>query len=544
MNWLTTSTSAPSVGGRAVHHAGVVVEHAQVPDLVGELARRRPRRRRGSPRPARTARARSRPTVLAGDRAPRGRRHPLHDTRPAASVAPTIGHALPRYRRVTAPDSAARAYVRPAGRCTADAPLRIAYLTYRGKPHVGGQGVYTRHLTKALVDLGHHVEVLGGQPYPVLDERVPLHRAAQPRHLQRPLPGPVPGVLGDQDARGPPRGGPVLRRARSPSRWRSASGRCAHLKPRAGDFDLVHDNQCLGYGILAHREADPDDRHAAPPDHQGPRARDGPRAELAQAAGRRALVLVREDAGPRRVAACRASSSSARTRSTTSTPTWASPRPHAAGAGRRRPRAVPAAAGRRPRARPADHHRVGRRRAEGSVVPARGGGEAAHRARRHADDHRQAEGRAEHGPDRRARPASRVEFVVGRDRRAHRRAVRRGRAGGRAEPVRGLQPARRSRRWRPARPRGHRRRRAARGHRHGRRDRAAVPGRRRRRAGRDHPPRPRRRRAAGPGRRGRPAPRGRALDLAALRRAHRRAVPRGAGDAGQRRQAPPERPPG
>ena len=53
-------------------------------------------------------------------------------------------------------------------------PLRIAYLTYRGKPHVGGQGVYTRHLTKALVDLGHHVEVLGGQPYPVLDERVPL----------------------------------------------------------------------------------------------------------------------------------------------------------------------------------------------------------------------------------------------------------------------------------------------------------------------------------------------------------------------------------
>src|SRR5215467_2286727 len=55
-----------------------------------------------------------------------------------------------------------------------DEPLRIAYLTYRGKPHVGGQGVYTRHLTKALVDLGHEVEVYGGQPYPVLDERVPL----------------------------------------------------------------------------------------------------------------------------------------------------------------------------------------------------------------------------------------------------------------------------------------------------------------------------------------------------------------------------------
>src|SRR6478672_2032044 len=57
-----------------------------------------------------------------------------------------------------------------------DAPLHLAYLTYRGKPHVGGQGVYTRHLTKALVDLGHTVEVFGGQPYPELDERIPLHK--------------------------------------------------------------------------------------------------------------------------------------------------------------------------------------------------------------------------------------------------------------------------------------------------------------------------------------------------------------------------------
>ncbi|MGH9251572.1 MAG: glycosyltransferase family 1 protein, partial [Acidimicrobiales bacterium] len=52
--------------------------------------------------------------------------------------------------------------------------MRIALLAYRGKPHVGGQGVYVRHLSKALVDLGHHVEVLGGQPYPVIDPRVRL----------------------------------------------------------------------------------------------------------------------------------------------------------------------------------------------------------------------------------------------------------------------------------------------------------------------------------------------------------------------------------
>ena len=66
----------------------------------------------------------------------------------------------------------------PSGRtelaADGELPLRIAFLTYRGKPHVGGQGVYTRHLTKALVDMGHEVEVLGGQPYPILDPRVPL----------------------------------------------------------------------------------------------------------------------------------------------------------------------------------------------------------------------------------------------------------------------------------------------------------------------------------------------------------------------------------
>ena len=34
--------------------------------------------------------------------------------------------------------------------------LRIALLTYRGKPTVGGQGVYVRHLSKALADLDRH----------------------------------------------------------------------------------------------------------------------------------------------------------------------------------------------------------------------------------------------------------------------------------------------------------------------------------------------------------------------------------------------------
>ena len=48
-------------------------------------------------------------------------------------------------------------------------PLRIALLSYRSKPHCGGQGVYVRHLSRELCGLGHHVEVFSGQPYPELD---------------------------------------------------------------------------------------------------------------------------------------------------------------------------------------------------------------------------------------------------------------------------------------------------------------------------------------------------------------------------------------
>src|SRR5258708_37885936 len=50
-----------------------------------------------------------------------------------------------------------------------DAALRIALLAYKGNPFCGGQGVYVRHLSRELARLGHTVEVLAGQPYPVLD---------------------------------------------------------------------------------------------------------------------------------------------------------------------------------------------------------------------------------------------------------------------------------------------------------------------------------------------------------------------------------------
>ena len=130
-----------------------------------------------------------------------------------------------------------------------DAALSIAYLTYRGKPHVGGQGVYTRHLTKALVDLGHTVDVFGGQPYPILDPRIELHELPSLDLWNDHFPGRFPGYW----------------ELKTKADWAEAFSHLrgtfgeplafsmralAALRTRQGDFDLVHDNQCLGYSIL------------------------------------------------------------------------------------------------------------------------------------------------------------------------------------------------------------------------------------------------------------------------------------------------------
>jgi glycosyltransferase involved in cell wall biosynthesis len=128
-------------------------------------------------------------------------------------------------------------------------PLRIAYLTYRGKPHVGGQGVYTRHLTKALADLGHEVEVFAGQPYPILDERVPLHKLPSLDIFNDQYPGRLPAYWELKSRED------VLETAQyltgtfsEPLAFSARAYR--ELKQRTRDFDLVHDNQCLGYSIL------------------------------------------------------------------------------------------------------------------------------------------------------------------------------------------------------------------------------------------------------------------------------------------------------
>ncbi|MQA95849.1 MAG: glycosyltransferase [Streptosporangiales bacterium] len=131
-------------------------------------------------------------------------------------------------------------------------PLRVALLSYRSKPHCGGQGVYVRHLSRELAALGHRVEVFSGQPYPELDDGVILR--------------PVPSLDLYNDAdpfRTPPLSawrGPVdalevatMWTAGFPEPLTFSLRALAELRRRRDDFDVVHDNQTLGYGMLGLR---------------------------------------------------------------------------------------------------------------------------------------------------------------------------------------------------------------------------------------------------------------------------------------------------
>ena len=127
--------------------------------------------------------------------------------------------------------------------------MRVALLSYRSKPHCGGQGIYIRHLSRELTNLGHTVEVFSGQPYPDLDEGVVLTKLPSLDLYREPDPFRVPKLKEFRDridveefatmcAAGFP----------EPKTFSLRAARA--LRDRVDDFDIVHDNQVLGYGLL------------------------------------------------------------------------------------------------------------------------------------------------------------------------------------------------------------------------------------------------------------------------------------------------------
>jgi glycosyltransferase involved in cell wall biosynthesis len=53
--------------------------------------------------------------------------------------------------------------------------MKICLLTYRGNPYCGGQGIYTMYIARELVKLGHEVHVIQGPPYFPEMEGVHIH---------------------------------------------------------------------------------------------------------------------------------------------------------------------------------------------------------------------------------------------------------------------------------------------------------------------------------------------------------------------------------
>jgi glycosyltransferase involved in cell wall biosynthesis len=132
---------------------------------------------------------------------------------------------------------------------TTGRPLRVALISYRSKPHCGGQGIYVRHLSRELAALGHHVEVFSGQPYPELEPGPLLHTVPSLDLYREPDPfrWPRPSEFRDwidvlEFA--------AMRSGSFPEPLTFSLRALRVLRARRGDFDLVHDNQVLGYGLL------------------------------------------------------------------------------------------------------------------------------------------------------------------------------------------------------------------------------------------------------------------------------------------------------
>lgn len=128
-------------------------------------------------------------------------------------------------------------------------PLKICLLGYRSKPHCGGQGIYIKYLSSALAKLGHNVAVISGEPYPELEEGVRLIK--------------MPGLnIFEKESRVFALSVKDLGSYTDIFEWFSVLtggfpepytfGRriAKYFKKHLNDYDLIHDNQSLCYGLL------------------------------------------------------------------------------------------------------------------------------------------------------------------------------------------------------------------------------------------------------------------------------------------------------
>jgi len=109
--------------------------------------------------------------------------------------------------------------------------------------------VYVHYLARELAALGHHVEVFSGPPYPRLAAGVPVVEL-ESLDLYRPTdPFRTPALSEFRDLIDVVEFATMCSAGFPEPLTFSLRARRA-LRSRRADFDIVHDNQCLGYGML------------------------------------------------------------------------------------------------------------------------------------------------------------------------------------------------------------------------------------------------------------------------------------------------------
>jgi len=128
--------------------------------------------------------------------------------------------------------------------------MRICLLTYRGNPYSGGQGIYIYYLAREFQRMGHEVEVIAGAPFPEISEGVILHRlrSLSIYHPESSLRTNLPKVRNPVDLYElcATRQGMFVEPLTFSLR---AYAKLKELCKQRG-FDIIHDNQSLGYGLL------------------------------------------------------------------------------------------------------------------------------------------------------------------------------------------------------------------------------------------------------------------------------------------------------
>lgn len=140
--------------------------------------------------------------------------------------------------------------------------MKICFIMYQGNMFSGGQGVYLHYMTRELAKLGHEVHVISGRPYPRVADGVVHHKLhtysfwaflnGRDEHAYDHAHNPAeffhPWNFYEF----------ASTRASLASLFFTFSVRAykklAEIEAQTGPFDLIHDNQTLGYGILAMKQ--------------------------------------------------------------------------------------------------------------------------------------------------------------------------------------------------------------------------------------------------------------------------------------------------